>query len=193
LEGVGVKIARNNGRTGLQVIQQKSHLPASAAHRRENFKMRICHRQGSPISTIEADDQCVSAAFALFRSFGRIVARRQEKIFRIDDQKARQGRVPLNGRGVLAGGEQFFAGTFREFLESPPKNHLHPKPLCNLKSNATIPGASHAIIHFIQAQNVRRLDGLACETFFEKFPTLALLDVPGHKPNALLSAALIIH
>jgi len=70
---------------------------------------------------------------------------------------------------------------------------LHPKPLGDLKGNAAIVGASHPIIHLIQAKNVRSSDGLARETFFEKLPTLSLLDIPGHKSNALRAAALIIH
>ena len=192
-KGIGIEVTRNEGRPGLKVIQQESHLPASAAHRRENFEMRICHREGSPVSAIEANNQRVATAFTLFHSLGRIVAHRQTKVCRIHNRKARQCRVPLNGRGVLARRVQLLADAFREFLKSPAKNHLHPKPLGDLKGNAAIVGASHPIIHLIQAKNIRSSDGLARETFFEKLPTLPLLDIPGHKSNALWAAALIIH
>ena len=99
----------------------------------------------------------------------------------------------MNGCCVLARREQLLADAFREFLESLAKYHLHAKPPGDLNGNPAVLGASHSIIHLVQAQHVRAPDGLGRETFFEKRPTLPFLNVPGHKPNPQRDAALIIH
>ena len=168
------------------MLQKESDLHAAAAGGAEDFKVGVCNGEDTALARIETHDQRMAIAGTPFDAFGVVEARRQQEICRFENRKTRERRVALKSRSVLAWREKLIADAFRPFFKCLAKRHVHAEPLTDFMRDAQVPGARHAFIDFVQAENIRGSNRFVLEALFQQRPTLPFLYIPRDDSNGLL-------